>query len=67
MSDLSFRGTRAQTQIKEHQTKVNRKRRELGRKLGKGVWGGNKYKSQNFKALMMIKKVTLKIKADDNH
>lgn len=65
MSDLRSRGTRAQTQIKEHQTKVNKKKRkkeEMGKgQLGKGG-GSNKYKSPNFKALMMIKKVTLKSK-----
>lgn len=56
MSDLRSRGTRAQTQIKEHQTKEIRK----GQKGKKENWGqgggwGNKYKSPNFKALMMIK------------
>lgn len=53
VSDLRSRGTRAQTQIRGHQTKKIRKRRRIG-KEGVG-WGCNKYKGPNFKALMMIK------------
>lgn len=37
------------------------------RKGTKGMGGGNKYKSQNFKALMMINLSYFQIKADGNH
>lgn len=63
-NDLRSRGTRAQTQIKEHQIKKIRK----GQKGIKENWGRgrgcNKYISPNFKALMMI---NFKIKAEDYH
>lgn len=66
MCDFGSGGTRAQMQIKE--IKKIRKGKKGRERVGGGV-GCNKYKSPNFKALMMIKKkiATLKIKADDNN
>lgn len=55
MCDLGSRGTRAQMQIKEEQIKKIRNGKK-GRERVDGGVGYNKYKSPNFKALMMIKK-----------
>lgn len=53
MCDFGSGGTRAQMQIKE--IKKIRKGKKGRERVGGGV-GCNKYKSPNFKALMMIKK-----------
>lgn len=57
MSDLRSRGTRAQTQIEEHQMEEIRQ----GQKGKTRNWGGrgNKYYGPNIKALTMIKKSLL--------
>lgn len=52
VSDLRSSGTRAQMQIQEQQMKEIRKGQKEKRDKG-GGWG-NKYKSPNFKALMVI-------------